>query len=168
MKRKVVANIDLAPTIYAAARIQPDYLVDGQDLFSSHRTEIYAEMFPAAADNIWAWKQPWTPRIQYIRYPRHNEHEAYEADPYQLTNLFNDGAPTLSPIHATMMLCLIATQSVREPLALDLAEGRDGREATHRRAASDRTRLRGESVGAPMMTAGVPRVCRGERGGPGD
>jgi len=95
--KKVVANIDLAPTIYEAARVAPDYVVDGRSLFSSQRTRIYAEMFPVGTVGIWAWEQIWSPREQYIRYPFHDKREAYESDSYQTTNLFNDGVPGNHP-----------------------------------------------------------------------
>ncbi|MDQ3766310.1 MAG: sulfatase-like hydrolase/transferase [Actinomycetota bacterium] len=97
VERKVVANIDLAPTIYEAARVTPDYVIDGQSLFSSERTEVYTEMFPVGSGGIWAWDQIWSPREQYIRYPSQDKREAYEMDPYQTTNLFKDGVAGNEP-----------------------------------------------------------------------
>ncbi|MDQ3785224.1 MAG: sulfatase-like hydrolase/transferase [Actinomycetota bacterium] len=97
VERKVVANIDIAPTIYEAAGIAPDYVVDGQSIFSSRRTRIYAEMFPVGDGGIWGWEQMWSPREQYIRYPDYDKREAYETDRYQTTNLFKDGVAGNEP-----------------------------------------------------------------------
>jgi arylsulfatase A-like enzyme len=92
---RIVANVDLAPTIYSAAGITPDYVVDGKDLFSSARSWVYIEYFwDDKRPEIPAWSSSWTKGEVYVRYPQADgplEREYYGPDDgWQLENLFGD------------------------------------------------------------------------------
>jgi arylsulfatase A-like enzyme len=89
-RRKIVANIDIAPTIYHAAGIVPNHVVDGNDLRRSHRSHIFLEGFLGRTS--W-WNALWWPHREYISYPHTRpHHEFYRAgDRWQLTNVYHDG-----------------------------------------------------------------------------
>lgn len=91
---KIVANIDIAPTVYEAAGIEPDYTVDGRDLLTSNRSQMLTEYLHYPASGVVPnWRSLWTPTSTYIRYDG-GEHprELYRSgDPWQLTNVYRDG-----------------------------------------------------------------------------
>jgi len=103
--RRIVANIDVAPTIYEAVGIEPDYVVDGRSIFSSSRSVMFLEfLFNPRLPQFPKWHSLWTPDSTYIRYyeserkPR--EHYAAE-DPWQLKNTYRDGIPNNKPAGQT-------------------------------------------------------------------
>ena len=86
---RIVANIDIAPTVYEAAGVDPDYTVDGRSIFSSDRRRILVEW--TADDPIPKWRALWTPTSSYIVYPETGERELYAPrDPWQLRNVFGN------------------------------------------------------------------------------
>jgi hypothetical protein len=99
VERKVVANIDIAPTVYEAAGIEASYEVDGKSLFSSDRSSILIEYFPDPdVPFVPAWRQLWSPRRSYIRYPGTGTREFYGPDdPWQIANVYRDGIPGNRP-----------------------------------------------------------------------
>ncbi len=100
---RIAANIDIAPTIYEAAGVTPDYVVDGKSLRTSEpRANILMEDVydPIERPYVPQWSSVWTPDSTYIRYyetdgrPR----EFYESDdPWQLENVYKDGIPMNEP-----------------------------------------------------------------------
>ena len=97
---RIVANIDIAPTVYEAASITPDYPVDGRSIFTSDRSEILMEYlhYPAYG-SVPNWRALWTPTSTYIRYESEGKsREAYvPGDPWQLANVYKDGIRHNSP-----------------------------------------------------------------------
>ena len=94
---RLVANIDIAPTIYATAGVTPSYTVDGRHLLTGPRRqelllEHLLDRFGAGGGmglrNMPAWASLVTESEQYISYST-GEEELYdlESDPFQLTNL---------------------------------------------------------------------------------
>ena len=91
---RLVANIDIAPTIYDAANIRPEHVFDGQSLLErDQRRSLLLELWE---------KKPWralrTHRYQYIEYLELDGHgtpyrELYDLrkDPWQLSNLLWHG-----------------------------------------------------------------------------
>jgi arylsulfatase A-like enzyme len=81
----LVANIDIAATIYALLRIEPGYTVDGRDLRTSDRKQLLLEF--EGGGNIPKWWSVVTKQWQYIRYGSGlREFYDLEKDPYQLDN----------------------------------------------------------------------------------
>lgn len=97
----VVANIDVAPTVYAAAGLTPSYEPDGKDLFTSSRRHILTEQyFDARKPAIPEWKSIWSPGPVFIRYTGidRRPREYYTAeDRWQLSNVYRDGVPRNKP-----------------------------------------------------------------------
>lgn len=110
---RIVANIDLAPTILDAAGIQPDpeLPMDGRSLFTgAQRDRLLLEYWPEASSRPPMWASILTPTYQYIEYYLHDEttllySEYYDlsTDPWQLSNVLGDqdflndpGVPELS------------------------------------------------------------------------
>lgn len=88
---RIVANIDIAPTIYEATGVLPDYLVDGKSIFTSDRDYAYLEFYETPRENVPSWHSLWYPDSTYIRYKDTGEREAYyPSDPWQLRNLYGD------------------------------------------------------------------------------
>ena len=82
---ELVANIDIAPTIYAMLGIKTGYALDGRDLRTSKRTELLLEF--EGGGSIPKWWSLVTKRWQYIRYGS-GLREFYDLakDPFELDN----------------------------------------------------------------------------------
>jgi arylsulfatase A-like enzyme len=103
---RLVANIDITPTIFQAAGVSPDAdkPVDGRSLLDPgwRRDRLLLENFAAAYAPKWA--STVTTTYQYIEYYASDERtitfrEYYDLkrDPWQLVNLFADGDPRNDP-----------------------------------------------------------------------
>jgi arylsulfatase A-like enzyme len=90
----VVANVDIAPTIYDATNVAPPYQVDGRSMLSdTGRTRILIE-YRSDPDNptIPAYAGVWSPGEVFIHFPKLARDEHYAADdPFQLSNLAGTG-----------------------------------------------------------------------------
>jgi arylsulfatase A-like enzyme len=97
---RIVANIDVAPTVYDAARVTPSYTVDGRSILSPEGPSyIFTEYFTNAPDSPPTWRQLWTPEWTYVRYdtgPRVREYYAPD-DEWQLDNVYGDAIATNEP-----------------------------------------------------------------------
>jgi arylsulfatase A-like enzyme len=82
---ELVANIDIAPTIYSMLGIETGYTLDGRDLRTSERTELLLEF--EGGGSIPKWWSLVTDRWQYIRYGS-GLREFYDLtkDPFELDN----------------------------------------------------------------------------------
>ena len=102
-----VANIDIAPTVLAAAGIPIPTQTDGVDIFSGYdRSYVYTEYFrdPVNNSDIPGWKSIRNDSFIYTQYYASDEttvifQEYYNLsnDPYQLVNLLADGNPNNNP-----------------------------------------------------------------------
>jgi arylsulfatase A-like enzyme len=93
---RIVTNIDVAPTVYEAAGVEPAYTVDGRSILTSDRDHAYIE-YPS---NYHPWSSIWHPDWTYVRYEPFNEYDVfreYYGDPWQLENLLVDGLPLNDP-----------------------------------------------------------------------
>jgi arylsulfatase A-like enzyme len=112
---RLVANIDITPTMFQAAGISPDpgKPVDGRSLLDHAwtRDRLLLENFTASSSPRWA--STVTHTFQYIEYYARDdrtitfrEYYALTKDPWQLVNLLHDGDPTNNPdkamLHATL------------------------------------------------------------------
>ncbi len=87
----LVANLDIAPTVYAAAGVKPDYTVDGRNLLTSKRKDLLLEFF--SRRNPPTWSSLVTSSSQYIEYAyAFREFYDLENDPFQL-----ESDPSLLP-----------------------------------------------------------------------
>jgi arylsulfatase A-like enzyme len=97
---RLVANIDIAPTILEAAGIQPDrgFPIDGQSLFSGvPRDRLLLEYWPEATGRPPVWASILTSSYQYVEYygddettPIFSEYYDLASDPWQLSNVLGD------------------------------------------------------------------------------
>jgi arylsulfatase A-like enzyme len=101
---KIVANVDIAPTLYALAGVEPSTVVDGVSLFSdTHRSELFMEQLENWRVGLADWRSIRGPDFQYIEYFGRGgnmiDREYYDLkdDPWQLRNLFGDDDPTNDP-----------------------------------------------------------------------
>jgi arylsulfatase A-like enzyme len=95
----LVANIDIAPTILAAADISPSHAMDGRSLLGHHtrRSSILTEYTRMPKYNVPTWASIRTDAFQYIEdynppgtKVRFREYYDLKRDPWQLHNLLGD------------------------------------------------------------------------------
>lgn len=101
---RLVANVDIAPTIMELTGITPDEPVDGVSLLSDQaRSELFIEQLENWRVGLADWRSIRTREAQYIEYygrgGRLIDREYYDliADPYQLRNLLGDADPSNDP-----------------------------------------------------------------------
>ena len=90
---RIVANIDIAPTVFEPAGITPTHTVDGHSLLSSYaRTHIQTEYRHEGKGKPPTWASIRTETGQYVEYYDHGavvftEFYNLVLDPWQLDNL---------------------------------------------------------------------------------
>jgi arylsulfatase A-like enzyme len=103
---RLVANIDVAPTILDAAGVVPSHEVDGRSLLEPFsRTHLFLEFFNTPPTmRIPPWASSRTTAEQYVEYysgdPQRvvfREYYDLQADPWELRNLLRDGDPSNNP-----------------------------------------------------------------------
>lgn len=93
-RRDLVANIDIAPTIYDAAGIAPPYPVDGRSLLSRARRRAILIEYREVVENpdVPSYLGLWSPGKVFLRFPEAGRSELYRRDdPWQLHNEYSDG-----------------------------------------------------------------------------
>ena len=113
---RLVANIDIAPTVLDAVDVTPDHLLDGRSLIdpAMSRSRILTEFWRSG---IWNWASLTTSSYQYTEYYSHAdsgflEYYRFPGDLAQTTNLFADDTPGDPPPSET------------NPIAADLQSSR--------------------------------------------
>jgi len=115
---RLVATVDVAPTIMDAAGIAPDPSVpmDGHSLLDPtwDRDLILLEFWPWTGSSAPRWASIWGATYQYTEYYADDGktvfREFYDlvGDPWQLTNLLHDGDPvndpSISELHERLMV----------------------------------------------------------------
>jgi arylsulfatase A-like enzyme len=103
---RLVATIDIAPTIFEAAGVDPAHVVDGRSLLDpdSQRDQILLEHWNRADRATPDWASLRTDQMQYIEYyladrfvVTFREYYDLVADPWQTENLFGDEDPNNDP-----------------------------------------------------------------------
>ena len=108
--RRLAANIDVAPTVLAAAGIQPAAPMDGRSLLDRWRRnrmllEYWRLKHPS---DVPTWAATFTRGYEYVEYDAggrivFREYYDLRRDPWELTNLFRDGVrsndPDAAPLH---------------------------------------------------------------------
>jgi arylsulfatase A-like enzyme len=82
---RLVANIDIAPTIFEASGVEPGYVVDGRSLLSSPARPWLLLEFPESGDTSDPWSAFLSPTRHYIEWSD-GFVEDYDliADPWEL------------------------------------------------------------------------------------
>lgn len=102
---RLAANIDVAPTAFDAADVEPQHKVDGKSLLEAwDRDELLAEVYAdRTRPDLW-WASVISRDFQYVEYyggdgqvPVFREYYNLAADPWQLTNLLADDSVTNDP-----------------------------------------------------------------------
>jgi arylsulfatase A-like enzyme len=130
---RLVATIDIAPTIYDAAGITPDeeYPVDGRSLLGpDERDRILLEYHHREDRAVPTWSSTRTQTYQYTEYYSEDlqevifrEYYDLSSDPWQLTNLLSDADTTNDPDPGDLTLYSIRVRRDRR------CEGTEGPEA---------------------------------------
>jgi len=114
--RRLVANIDIAPTVYDAAQVEPGHDIDGRSLLKkSRRRELLLENW---SDTRWASLR--SKRYQYIEYYnrtgdrlRFRELYRLRLDPWQLRNVLWRNSDryedTVSRLHSKLVNAMTCT-----------------------------------------------------------
>ncbi len=118
---RLVANIDIAPTVLAAAEVAAEHTLDGRDVLSpTPRQRILSEYFydERNSKGIPDWASTTTPTYRYNEYYEQGTdivsfREYYDLvnDPFELVNLFADGDPANDPAVAPLRTQLLADRS---------------------------------------------------------
>jgi arylsulfatase A-like enzyme len=102
---RLTANIDVAPTIYEAAGIDPAWSLDGSSLLGTgHRNRLLLEYFQSPDDPFPPWAATLTRTHRYTEWYdpvtgkiRFREYYDLAHDPWELENLLHDGRPGNDP-----------------------------------------------------------------------
>ncbi len=106
---RLVANIDVAPTVYEATGVQPSYIVDGKSLLQSfQRDRILIEYrTDEVAQHAQAYSGFVTPGSKYVEYDSGFREFYGTDDPWELENRFHNGDPDDDPPNAMEMSALL-------------------------------------------------------------
>jgi arylsulfatase A-like enzyme len=100
VNNRIVATIDIAPTVYEAAGIKPSYAVDGRSVFISTRRVAFIEGW-AGSDTfrVPEYRARWTPRSLYVNYKSQRDAREFYApgDEWQLENVYKDDVKENEP-----------------------------------------------------------------------
>lgn len=113
---RLAANLDITPTVLAAAGLTPGYQVDGRNLLDSgDRQALLTEYWrdPANGAGIPSWASTYVPgRYRYTEIygdagnVTDREYYDLDRDPWQLTNLLRDGSTGNDPPGAALAAAL--------------------------------------------------------------
>lgn len=102
---RIVANIDIAPTIYDIIDRTPNHTMDGRSLLTSDRSEILTE----AKGHGMPFKALWNPEWMYAEYKNGFREYYGPDDAWQLDNGFRTGDPPTNAAELAARLHSAAT-----------------------------------------------------------
>ncbi|MGZ4146839.1 MAG: sulfatase family protein [Actinomycetota bacterium] len=115
---RLVANIDIAPTVLEAAAIDPAVTMDGRSLFDAwERNRMLLEYWRIKhPSDIPTWGALYTRRYEYVEYDvggriAFREYYDLRHDPFELTNLLDDGTASNDPDVAALHRRLAADRN---------------------------------------------------------
>jgi arylsulfatase A-like enzyme len=104
VEHRLVANIDIAPTVLDAAGVKPDHVFDGRSLLSGGRDRVLLEQWKRPDRTVPDWAATRSTGYLYVEYyapdrlvPVYREYYDLVADPWELRNLLGDTDPTNDP-----------------------------------------------------------------------
>ena len=101
---RLIANLDIAPTVLEAAGVEPRHSYDGRSFLTSERDRLLLEQWKRPARTVPDWAATRTPDYLYVEYyaedrlvPGYREYYDLVEDPWELLNLLGDADPTNDP-----------------------------------------------------------------------
>jgi arylsulfatase A-like enzyme len=166
---RLVANIDVLPTILEAAGLLPDpgFPVDGRSLLvRKQRRYVLLEYWQGREDGPPGWASIRTPTFQYIEWYQDDAatitfREYYDlfADPWQTANLLGDGAASNDPDVPALSAVLEQARSCKGPRCSPLTD------LEHKKVVLRSKRTKVAAGGRTALTAEVA-PCQGNEGQP--
>jgi arylsulfatase A-like enzyme len=102
---RIAANVDIAPTIFDAANIDPGSSVDGRSLLGDFERDEMLIEFNDPKSRTPPYAMLWHPRWSFIRYPESGDLEYYgRNDPHQRNNLYGDGLEGNEPANERVLI----------------------------------------------------------------
>jgi arylsulfatase A-like enzyme len=102
---RIAANVDIAPTIFDAANIDPGSSVDGRSLLGDFERDEMLIEFNDPKSSTPPYAMLWHPRWSFIRYPESGDLEYYgRNDPHQRDNLYGDGLEGNDPANERVLI----------------------------------------------------------------
>jgi arylsulfatase A-like enzyme len=114
VEKRLVGNIDIAPTVYEATGTEPNYQVDGKSLFNPEkRNRILLESWSdARGPAVPTWKGLWSPEYKYVEYET-GELEYYDnEDKWELINRLGNKSTNDDPENAPILRAWLQADSI--------------------------------------------------------
>ena len=106
-EERLVANVDIAPTVLEAAGIEPDHTFDGRPFTGDGHERVLLEQWKRPDRTVPNWAASRAPGYLYVEYyaedrlvPAYREYYDLVNDPWELENLFGDVDPMNDPPNA--------------------------------------------------------------------
>ena len=113
--RRIAANVDIAPTVFDAANIDPGWSFDGRSLLGDFERDEMLIEFSDPKSRTPPYAMLWHPRWSFIRYPESGDLEYYgRNDPHQTTNLYGDGLEGNEPANERNLIRRLRSYEVCE------------------------------------------------------
>jgi arylsulfatase A-like enzyme len=104
---RLIANVDIAPTVMAAAGVEPEHEYDGRSFLDGSHDRILLEQWKRPDRTVPNWAATRSGDYLYVEYyaedrlvPAYREYYDLRTDPWELHNLFGDVDPTNDPPNA--------------------------------------------------------------------
>lgn len=107
VEERLVANVDIAPTVLGAAEVEPDHAFDGTSFLDGARDRVLLEQWKRPDRSVPNWAATRAGDYLYVEYyaedrlvPAYREYYDLAEDPWELHNLFGDADPLNDPMNA--------------------------------------------------------------------
>ncbi|MDQ4125252.1 MAG: sulfatase [Actinomycetota bacterium] len=107
VEERLVANVDIAPTVMEAAGLEPDHDYDGRSFLGDERDRVLLEQWKRPDRSVPNWAATRGDRYLYVEYyaedrlvPAFREYYDLVEDPWELHNLLGDLDPANDPPNA--------------------------------------------------------------------
>lgn len=104
---RLVANVDVAPTVMRAAGVEPGHAYDGRSFLDDRRDRVLLEQWKRPDRSVPNWAATRAERFLYVEYyaedrliPAFREYYDLVEDPWELHNLLGDLDPANDPSNA--------------------------------------------------------------------
>ena len=103
-EERLVANVDIAPTVMEAAGVEPEHPYDGRSILGDPRGRVLLEQWKRPDRSVPNWAATRGDGYLYVEYyaedrlvPAYREYYDLVEDPWELLNLFGDTDPLNDP-----------------------------------------------------------------------